>query len=388
MSIDAEAPLSAFTLQAVQQIERLAPFGQGNARPLLCTSGVTLAGPPQADGRRRAAPGDDALAARRDACGPWPSAAAIGPTSWPRSSGPIDVAFRPVINTFAAGRTSSCTWSIGESGTMNDEGGIRSPTFDPNARNACSYAIFHKLPSSRCCGGNCGGGESTTRGCWPPWPRCPASSSSARTLRDEAYADCALANRLRPDDQPALHRGADDAKRWSCPASEKVLEIGTGSGYQTAILAEMAREVVTIERHAELRAARGGDASPQLGYGNVTLVVGDGTLGWPGGALRPDPGHRGGGHVPPPLFEQLADGGVLVIPIGGPDSRCCRRFAASVPLGRWPISPPGDFVPLVGAEGSGGLGLRGRSKNCRRPVAVALTRRSSGLQWCLTTFGA
>ena len=59
-----------------------------------------------------------------------------------------------------------------------------------------------------------------------------------------------------------------------------MLEIGTGSGYQTAILAELARQVVTIERYRELSAAPA-RCSRQLGYANVTLVVGDGTLGWP-----------------------------------------------------------------------------------------------------------
>ena len=67
--IDAEVPLSAFTTKTVYQIERLAPFGQHNARPLLCATGATLAGPPKAIGRRRAAPVPAALAARRESAG-------------------------------------------------------------------------------------------------------------------------------------------------------------------------------------------------------------------------------------------------------------------------------------------------------------------------------
>ena len=62
---------------------------------------------------------------------------------------------------------------------------------------------------------------------------------------------------------------------------ERVLEIGTGSGYQTAILAELAASVVSIERHEELSRTRAGASWPSCGYTNVKLIVGDGTLGWP-----------------------------------------------------------------------------------------------------------
>ncbi len=97
---------------------------------------------------------------------------------------------------------------------------------------------------------------------------------------------------------------------------ERVLEIGTGSGYQAAILAELAREVYTIERYAGLshRARR---ALYRARYENVRLRVGDGTLGWPEEA--PFDGiivTAGGPRVPLSLTEQLADGGCLVIPVG------------------------------------------------------------------------
>jgi len=97
--IDVEAPLSAFTLQTVQQIERLAPFGQGNARPLLCTTGATLDGPPKPLG----ASGHH-LAMRLSQHGVTLRAVAFG--SGDRADelaaldGPLDVAFRPVINNF------------------------------------------------------------------------------------------------------------------------------------------------------------------------------------------------------------------------------------------------------------------------------------------------
>jgi single-stranded-DNA-specific exonuclease len=97
--IDAEAPLSAFTMQAVQQIERLAPFGEHNARPLLCASGATLAGPPKPIGA-----GGRHLALRLSQHGVTFRAVAFGGGEWAEDlvavGRPIDVAFRPVINAF------------------------------------------------------------------------------------------------------------------------------------------------------------------------------------------------------------------------------------------------------------------------------------------------
>ncbi len=98
--------------------------------------------------------------------------------------------------------------------------------------------------------------------------------------------------------------------------TEKVLEIGTGSGYQAAVLAELARRVCTIERLPAL-AARARAVLEQLGYTNVWVRVANGALGWPEEA----PFDRiivtaGGPAVPPPLFEQLAEGGRMVMPIG------------------------------------------------------------------------
>ena len=98
--------------------------------------------------------------------------------------------------------------------------------------------------------------------------------------------------------------------------SEKVLEIGTGSGYQAAVLAELARRVCSIERLPRL-AERARALLESLGYSNVWVRVGDGTLGWPDQA----PFDRiiitaGGPSVPPALFAQLAEGGRIVMPIG------------------------------------------------------------------------
>lgn len=97
---------------------------------------------------------------------------------------------------------------------------------------------------------------------------------------------------------------------------EKVLEIGTGSGYQAAVLAELVNEVYTVEFIPELM-RRAEDTLSHLGYLNVHVHLADGSLGWPQAApydgilvaaCAPE--------VPPPLFDQLAEGGRLVAPIG------------------------------------------------------------------------
>jgi single-stranded-DNA-specific exonuclease len=99
LAIDAEFPLSAFTLRAVQQIERLAPFGQANSRPLLCTNDVALAEPPRAIGN-----GGSHLSLKLSQYGVTLRAVAFGGAEWMDDllalDGPIDIAFRPVINTF------------------------------------------------------------------------------------------------------------------------------------------------------------------------------------------------------------------------------------------------------------------------------------------------
>ncbi|MFO0685365.1 MAG: protein-L-isoaspartate(D-aspartate) O-methyltransferase [Sandaracinus sp.] len=133
---------------------------------------------------------------------------------------------------------------------------------------------------------------------------------------------------------------------------ERVLEVGTGSGYAAAILARVAREVVTIERHASLA----GVAEARLraiGLTNVTVRTGDGTLGAPDRApFDAIIVAAGGPSVPPTLLAQLAEGGRLVMPVGPTleeqqlvrvTRRGQRTFDESLGEVR--------FVPLVGEEG-------------------------------------
>ncbi len=133
--------------------------------------------------------------------------------------------------------------------------------------------------------------------------------------RDKAYADSPLRiGSGQTISQPYM--AALMTEELGLTGNEKVLEIGTGSGYQTALLAELAREVHSIERIEELT-VRADAVIEQLGYLNVTLHVGDGTLGLPEEA----PFDRilvtaGAPEVPIPLRAQLAEGGRMVIPVG------------------------------------------------------------------------
>jgi protein-L-isoaspartate(D-aspartate) O-methyltransferase len=132
---------------------------------------------------------------------------------------------------------------------------------------------------------------------------------------------------------------------------ERVLDVGTGSGYQAAVLAELASEVVTIERVPEL-AERAGRALSEAGYEDVVVLVGDGSVGAsehaPFDAIAVAAAAPA---VPPALYEQLTPGGRLVLPRG---SRWGQELVLVVKTEDGPVeraSVPCRFVPLVGVEG-------------------------------------
>jgi protein-L-isoaspartate(D-aspartate) O-methyltransferase len=134
---------------------------------------------------------------------------------------------------------------------------------------------------------------------------------------------------------------------------EKVLDVGTGSGYQAAVLGELAREVHTIERIEHLATAAR-ERLAAAGYENVRVHVGDGTLGLPEEApydaiavAAAAPG------LPQTLYEQLKPRGRLVVPVGGGRGQ---RLEVAVRSPEGPAivhSVPCRFVPLIGAEGFG-----------------------------------
>ncbi len=135
--------------------------------------------------------------------------------------------------------------------------------------------------------------------------------------------------------------------------SEKVLEVGTGSGYQAAILSRLADQVISIEWVPEL-AEVAQERLTKLGYENVTVVVGDGSVGLPDKApfdaimlTAASP------QVPPPLQQQLADNGRLVAPIGSRYDQVLIRLWRHGPRWEHETFGPVIFVPLVGRHGWG-----------------------------------
>ena len=172
-------------------------------------------------------------------------------------------------------------------------------------------------------------------------------------LRARAHEDAALPiGEGQTISQPYMV--ARICETLSLTPGERVLDVGTGSGYQAAVLAELGAEVDTIERLPSLaEQARRNLAS--AGYDNVTVHVGDGTLGLPErapfagiavAAAAPD--------VPPALYEQLEPRGRMVIPVGGLHGQRLELVIKS-PEGPAVVrSVPCRFVPLVGEEGFDG----------------------------------
>jgi protein-L-isoaspartate(D-aspartate) O-methyltransferase len=150
--------------------------------------------------------------------------------------------------------------------------------------------------------------------------RVPRHRFVQEALRDRAYGDHPLPiGEEQTISQPYIVGLMSSLLELT--GQEKVLEIGTGSGYQTAVLAELARRVCSIERLPRL-AERARATLEGLGYDNVWVRVGNGTLGWPDLA----PFDRiivtaGGPAVPPPLVQQLAEGGRMVLPVGSADNQ-------------------------------------------------------------------
>jgi len=130
-----------------------------------------------------------------------------------------------------------------------------------------------------------------------------------------------------------------------------VFEVGTGTGYQAAVLSRLARQVYTIERHASL-AKRAREILLRIGYENVEVIVGDGTRGLPEYA----PYNRilvaaAAPSVPPPLIEQLGEAGRMIIPVGTPDIQVLQLVRKNQGEICTSNLEGCRFVPLVGEGG-------------------------------------
>jgi protein-L-isoaspartate(D-aspartate) O-methyltransferase len=180
--------------------------------------------------------------------------------------------------------------------------------------------------------------------------KVPREEFVAAELRENAYEDRPLSiGCSQTISQPfivAYMLQAADVR-----PDDHVLELGTGSGYQTALLAELAKSVVSLERHAEL-AQTARERLSRLGYSNVEIIAADGTLGYADhapydvvmvSAAAP--------HVPQALIDQLAENGRLVIPVGVRQSQnlvLVRRTQQGIQTSRLEGCA---FVPLIGAQG-------------------------------------
>lgn len=150
--------------------------------------------------------------------------------------------------------------------------------------------------------------------------RVPRHEFASERYRDQAYEDHPLPiGEGQTISQPYIVARMLEALALS--PTDKVLEVGTGSGYLTALLAELAAQVFSVERHAALAdAAR--DLLVYMAYKNVRVIVGDGTQGFaeaaPYDAIIVS---AAAAEVPRPLLEQLAEGGRMIIPVGTADSQ-------------------------------------------------------------------
>ena len=180
--------------------------------------------------------------------------------------------------------------------------------------------------------------------------KVPRHEFVPENLRGDAYRDCPLPiGDGQTISQPYMVASMTAA--GTIKPDDRVLEIGTGSGYQAAILAELAAEVYSVERRESLSLA----AQPvldRLGYDNIHLKVSDGTLGWesesPFSAIVVT---AGAPHMPAPLVDQLAIGGRLVIPIEEGFSQVLyiiERTPSGIEKRRGERC---TFVPLVGEHG-------------------------------------
>lgn len=169
-------------------------------------------------------------------------------------------------------------------------------------------------------------------------------------LNEQAYSDNALPiAEQQTISQPFIVALTADALMLQ--GNERVLEIGTGSGYAAAVLSLLTREVWTVERFRSLAESAAARLHAE-GYANVHVGIGDGTGGWPERApFDAIAVAAAGPHIPQPLIDQLALGGRLVIPVGSREEQQLVRVVRTPEGLRQDRLGPVRFVPLIGQDG-------------------------------------
>jgi protein-L-isoaspartate(D-aspartate) O-methyltransferase len=169
-------------------------------------------------------------------------------------------------------------------------------------------------------------------------------------VRHRAYEDSALPiGNGQTISQPSVH--ARYLELLHLTGNERVLEVGTGTGYQTGLLSHLAAQVFSIERVPALY-EKAREVLRQLDVRNVSLLLGDGSIGWreyaPYDAILVS---AGAPDVPAPLIEQLGEGGTLVIPLGSREEQWLVSFERRDGVVTRRDIAPVRFVPLLGTHG-------------------------------------
>ncbi|HEY4902782.1 MAG TPA: protein-L-isoaspartate(D-aspartate) O-methyltransferase [Candidatus Sulfotelmatobacter sp.] len=176
--------------------------------------------------------------------------------------------------------------------------------------------------------------------------RVPRHEFMPEQYREQAYEDHPLPiGEGQTISQPYIVASMLEA--LSLRPIDNVLEVGSGSGYVTALLAELASQVFAIERHAVL-ATRARETIAKLGYRNVEIAIGDGSQGLP--QHQPFDAiivSAAAARVPAPLLAQLAKGGRMIIPVGAADAQQLQLIRMQDGIPQISLREPCRFVPLI-----------------------------------------
>jgi protein-L-isoaspartate(D-aspartate) O-methyltransferase len=195
--------------------------------------------------------------------------------------------------------------------------------------------------------------------------RLPRELFAPEALAARAYEDHALPV-LDRQTLTRPHTVAQCAAEVARAGAERVLEVGTGTGYQAAVLASLCRQVFSVERHAGLL-ARARTTLDRLGIANVALLRGDGSLGWP--RFAPYDAvvvAAASDRVPEAVLAQVRTGGVLIVPAGPPGAQRLLRVTRTAAGSRTDDLGPCSFVPLVAGIATG-PSASGETPRPRRP---------------------